>query len=53
MAGRCNAVLLMMNVGSPWSEAEPGTPIADWWEKQFHCTAPNIEMGNLDHNSSG
>ena len=46
--GEFNAVLFMINVGSPWSEAEPGTKFADWWEQQFHDKAPNLEMGNSD-----
>ena len=38
----------MINVGSPWSEAEPGTTFADWWEQQFHDKAPILEMGKSD-----
>ena len=38
----------MINVGNPWSEAEPGTKFDDWWEQQFHDNAPNLEMGNSD-----
>ena len=40
--------MLMINVGSPWSEAEPGTTFADWWAQQFHDKAPILEMGNSD-----
>ena len=41
--------MFMINVGSPWSEAEPGTKFADWWRQQFHDKAPpNLEMGNSD-----
>ena len=47
-AGEFNAALFMINVGSPWSEAEPGTKFADWWEQQLHDKAPNLEMGNSD-----
>ena len=45
-SGGFNAVMFMINVGNPWSEAEAGTKWADWWEQQFRDTAPNIEMGN-------
>ena len=38
----------MINVGRPWSEAEPGTKFADWWAQQFHDKAPNLAMGNSD-----
>ena len=44
--GELNAVMFMINVGSPWSEAEPGTTFADWWEQQFRNKAPILEMGN-------
>ena len=47
-AGEFNAVMLMINVGSPWSEAEPVTMFEDRWEQQFHGTAPNLEMGKSD-----
>ena len=47
-AGEFNAVMFMLNVGSPWSEAEPGTKSADLWRQQFHDKAPNLEMGNSD-----
>jgi hypothetical protein len=47
-AGEFNAVMLMINVGSPWSEAGPGTKFEDWSEQQFHNKAPNLEMGNSD-----
>ena len=40
--------MLMINVGSPWSEAEPGTKFEDWWDQQFRNKAPNLEMGNSD-----
>ena len=40
--------MLMINVGSPWSEAEPGTMFEDWWEQQFRNQAPHLEMGNSD-----
>ena len=40
--------MLMINVGSPWSEAEPGTTFEDWWEQQFQDKAPNLEVGNSD-----
>ena len=46
--GEFNAVMFMINVGSTWSEAEPGTKFADWWEQQFQDKAPNLEMGNSD-----
>ncbi|MFM7979528.1 MAG: hypothetical protein ACKPKO_09455, partial [Candidatus Fonsibacter sp.] len=47
-AGQFNAALFMINVGSPWSEAEPGTKFEDWWWQQFHKKAPNREMRNSD-----
>ena len=47
-AGEFNAAMYTINVGSPWSEAEPGTKFADWWEQQFLDKAPNLEMGNSD-----
>ena len=47
-AGEFHAVMFMINVGSPWSEAEPGTTFADWWAQQFHDKAPILEMGNSD-----
>jgi hypothetical protein len=31
-AGEFNAVI-MIHVGSPGSEAEPGTKFEDWWEQ--------------------
>ena len=40
--------MFMSDVGSPWSEAEPGTKAEDWWEQQFRNKAPNLEMGNSD-----
>ena len=40
--------MIMNNVGSPWSEAEPGTKFEDWWAQQFRDKAPNLEMGNPD-----
>ena len=48
VVGELNAVMLMINVGSPWSEAEPGTKFEGLWEQQFRNKAPNLEMGNSD-----
>ena len=46
--GEFRVVMLTISVGSPWSEAEPGTTFEDWWEQQFHDKAQNLEMGNSD-----
>ena len=47
--GEFNVATFMINVGSPWSEAEPGTKFADWWaQQQFQDQAPILEMGNSD-----
>ena len=43
-----NAVLAMVNVSTPWSEVDEGTPFASWWENQFGCALPMIQLDSLD-----
>ena len=43
-----NAVLAMVNVSTPWSEVAEGTPFASWWDQQFECALPMIELDSLD-----
>ena len=43
-----NAVLAMVNVSTPWSEVAEGTPFASWWENQFGCALPMIQLDSLD-----
>jgi hypothetical protein len=30
-----NAMLAMINISTPWSEMEVGTPFEAWWTLQF------------------
>jgi hypothetical protein len=42
-----NAMLAMINISTPWSEMEVGTPFEAWWTQQFGCELPSIHVGSL------
>ncbi len=42
-----NAMLAMINISTPWSEMEVGTPFEAWWTQQFGCELPSIQLGGL------